>query len=80
LARGFRWHSRAFNDAADLGLEAHVEHAIGFIQDEEARGTKRDKASVDEILQAAGGGDQQCDAAGKLRQLRVGFGTAIDAS
>ncbi len=30
-----RRHRVLFDDAADLGLEAHVEHAIGFVQNQE---------------------------------------------
>ena len=50
-------------DATDVADEAHVEHAIGFVEDEEADLSELHVAALDEIEQTAGRGDQDVDAA-----------------
>ena len=50
------------NDRVDLRLEAHVEHSVGFVEDEDLGLLEGDKAAIDEILQAAGRGDEDLGA------------------
>ena len=49
-------------DAADVLDEAHVEHAIGFVEDEERHAAELHVAALDQVEQAAGRGDQDVDA------------------
>ena len=65
----------AFRQAADDGLdvldEAHVQHAVGFVQHQRVHGVQFDAAGVQVIDQAAGGGDQHVHAARQRLQLRA---------
>ena len=49
--------------ALDVVDEAHVEHAVGFVQDEHLQLRQVDATAFDVVHQAAGGCDQQVDAA-----------------
>ena len=44
--------------AVDGGPEAHVEHAVGLVEDEDAKPHQRDGAARDQVLETAGGGDE----------------------
>ena len=52
----------SIDDAADLGEEAHIEHAIDFIEDEVLDIVEFGGAVFDEIKEAAWGGDEDIDA------------------
>jgi len=58
------------HDAADLRQEAHVEHAVGFIEHRDLDVAERDVAGAHEVEQAAGRGDDDVDAAAHRRDLR----------
>ena len=58
---------QAAHEAVDLGLEAHVEHAVGFVEHEDPDPCERDEPALDEVLQAAGCRDQDVGSAGALR-------------
>ena len=45
------------SDLSNRGKKTHVEHAIGFIEDERLHGAEVDVFAVDEILQTARSGD-----------------------
>ena len=47
----------AGDDAVDRWAEAHVEHAIGLVEHEEANVGEADRAALEEILEPAGGRD-----------------------
>jgi len=47
-------------------MKPNVEHAIGFVDDEDFDAVEQDLATLGEIEQAAGGGDQHVGAAGDL--------------
>ena len=49
---------QARDDPVDLRLEAHVEHPVGLVEDEDPDAVELDRLAVDEILQAAGRGDE----------------------
>ena len=51
------------HDAVDRGLEAHVEHAVGLVEDEDAHAVEGQVAALEEVLEAAGGGDDDVGAA-----------------
>ena len=55
-------------DALDVGNEAHVEHAIGFVDHKQFDAGQQKAATLGMVEQAAGGCDQDVDAA---RQLGV---------
>src|SRR5579862_8611764 len=47
------------DDAADGREEAHVEHAIGFVEDERFDASQRDEPAVEVIFKAAGRSDDE---------------------
>ena len=63
-------------DAADVVDEAHVQHAVGLVEHEEADFVQRDVTLPDEVQQPARGGDQQVHAALQRIDLRA----LVDAS
>ena len=58
-------------DALDVGNEAHVEHAVGFVDDQQFDAGEQQPAALEMIEQAAGRGDQHVDAARELGVLVV---------
>ena len=64
-------------DALDVGDESHVEHAVGFVDDQDLDAGQQDLAAIGEVEQAAGRRDQHVGAAGDLGLL-VGEGNAAD--
>ena len=47
------------HDAVDLRLEAHVEHPVGLVEDEDLDGVEREQAAVEQVLQATGRRDER---------------------
>ena len=66
------------DDAANVGQEAHVEHAVGFVEHEDLDVPEIDGALLRMIEQPARCGDENIDAASKLRDLRVDADAAED--
>ncbi len=66
------------DDLADFGNEAHVEHAVRFVEDEDLDLGEVHGALPDMVEQAAGRGDEDLDAAPKDLDLRVDARAAID--
>ncbi len=58
-------------DALDVGDEAHVEHAVGFVDDEKLDAAEQQPAALEMVEQAAGRRDQHVDAARELGILIV---------
>ena len=58
------------DDAADVGDEAHVEHAVGFVEHQHFDLVEAQRALVDEIEQAARRRHQHFDAARERALLR----------
>ena len=54
------------DDPVDGGAEAHVEHPVGLVEDEDADPAKRDRAAGDQVLEPARGGDDDVGASGGL--------------
>ena len=50
-------------DALDVGDEAHVEHAVGLVDDHDLHAGEHELAALEVVEEAAGGGDQDVDAA-----------------
>ena len=65
-------------DALDVGDEAHVEHAVGFVDDEKLDAGHQQPAALGMIEQAARRRDQHVDAAGELAVLVVKRNAADD--
>ena len=59
-----RWPARR-RDALDVRPEAHVEHAVGLVEDERVDLVEEDVALAQHVEQAARGGDEQVDAAAR---------------
>ena len=58
-------------DLLDRMDEAHVEHAVGLVEDEPAGFVEPDLAVVHQVLEPARGGDDHVDALGQLLDLGV---------
>ncbi|VUD75088.1 hypothetical protein MET9862_05728 [Methylobacterium symbioticum] len=65
------------HDALDVGDEAHVEHAVGLVDDEELDAGQQQLAALEMVEQAPRRRDQHVGAAGQLGIL-VGEGDAAD--
>ncbi len=65
------------HDAADIGDEAHVEHAIRFIQHQQLQGAQGQCPLGQQIQQAARGGDQDVDPELDGVQVRLDADAAI---
>ena len=74
LARG----RQLVDDALDGGHEAHVEHAVGFVQDQDFDVAQLHAAAFEMVDQAARRGHQDVDAAAQGIELRVHAGAAVD--
>ena len=57
--------------------EAHVEHAVGLVEDEDRDGVEREGAACELVLEAAGGRDDDVRAGG-VPGLRVQADAAVD--
>ena len=64
-------------DPADVGHEAHVEHPVGLVEDEDLDLAEVGGALADEVEQAAGRGDEDLDAGAQLLDLRIERDAAV---
>ena len=58
------------DDLVHLRLEAHVEHPVGLVEDERPDALERDQPALDQILEAAGRGDEDVSATRALGLAR----------
>jgi hypothetical protein len=65
------------DDAVDGGAEAHVQHAVGLVEDEGADVAEGQRAAVQEVLQAARGGHEDVGLRRELGLLHEP-GAAVD--
>ena len=76
----FAFVRRLVDDAAHVGNETHVEHAIGFVDHEHFHAAEIDDAPVDEVEQSARRRDENVDRTfGQLQALFVEVHAADDA-
>ena len=68
-----------FDDTCDIGDKAHVKHAVGFVKDQRLYLAKIQAFLLDQIEQAARGGDKHFDAAADFFDLRFDVDTAESA-
>jgi hypothetical protein len=71
-------HVLTLDDAADLGLETHVQHAIGLIEHEILNVAQGDAASLYEIHKSARSGNEKVASALDLAELGANVGTTVD--
>jgi hypothetical protein len=69
-------HAR--DHALDRRQEAHVEHAVGFVEDQQFDGVELGGAALDVVEQAARARDEDVDAAAQLFDLRLHAGATED--
>ena len=69
--RFWRFGGDGVDDALHVRPEAHVEHAVGLVEDEGVDLVEQDVALAQHVEQAARGGDQQVDALADALGLRV---------
>ena len=60
-----------FEDLGELGLEAHAEHFVGLVEDEEADGGDVESFAFEKVEETAGGGDDDLSGALEGRDLAV---------
>ncbi len=65
-------------DPLDVADEAHVEHPVGLVEDQDLDPRQVERALALVVEQPARRGDQHFDAAAQLRDLRVDADTAVD--
>ena len=58
--QGLAVRRRLGDDPVDRRLEAHVEHAVGLVEDEDAGPVQRDDAAGDQVLEPARGWRRRC--------------------
>lgn len=58
-----------FNDLADVGQKAHVQHPVGLVQDEKLHLVQAQGALLEMVQQAAGGGDDDIGAGAQFIRL-----------
>ena len=73
-----RRHVLTLDNAANLRLETHVQHAISLIEDEVLDVLKGDAATLDQIDETTGGSNKQIAAALDLAKLGANVGTTVD--
>ena len=57
---------RLGDDPVDRRLEAHVEHPVGLVEDEDLDLVELERAALEQVLEATGRGDQDVGALGAL--------------
>ncbi len=67
------------DDGLDLGQEAHVEHAVCFVEDEDEDLVELDVSALDEVVQSAGRGDEQVCTSREVVALGVRVCASVDA-
>ena len=76
--QGLPPHGQLGDDPANVGHEAHIEHAVRFVQDEDLDSAQVDEPLVHQVEQPAGRGNEDIDAPLQGSRLRVLADTAED--
>src|ERR1700730_16503329 len=61
-AHGLAFFRKDRGDAADGWEKAHVEHAVGFVENQDAEILEIEEAAIEEVLETAGSGYDQARA------------------
>ena len=75
---GLAFFGEGAEDAANVGEEAHVEHAVGFVEDEDFEVLEVGVGGAEMVEEAAGGGDDDVDAGAEGVFLRAHADAAVD--
>merc|ERR1711963_880973 len=70
-------HVLVFDDVADLRFETHIQHAISLIHHKEADFREGDTSTLEHVVEATGGGDDDVAALLQLAELRTDIRTTI---
>lgn len=71
-------HVLTLDNAADLGLKTHVQHAVSLIEYEVLDVSKRNSATLDEVHKTTGSGNEKIATALNLAELRANVGATVD--
>ena len=71
-------HILALDNAANLGLETHVQHAVSLVENQVLDVLQGDAATLDQVDKATRGSDKQVTAALDLAELGANVGTTVD--
>ena len=72
------WHILTLDNAANLWLETHVQHAISLIEDKVLDIAKGDAATLDQINETTWSGDKEIASALHLAELGTDIGSSVD--
>ena len=78
LATSSRGHILALNNAANLRLETHVQHAIGLVENKVLDVLERNAATLDQVDETTGGSNEKIAATLDLAKLGADIGTTVD--
>lgn len=71
-------HILLLDQTSDLGLETHVQHTIGLVEDKVLNVGKRDTAALNQIDQTTGGSSQHVTSTVNGAELLTNIGSSID--
>lgn len=71
-------HVLTLDNAANLGLETHVQHAISLVENKILNVAERNAATLNKVDKTAGGGDEEIAATLNLAELGANIGTTVD--
>jgi hypothetical protein len=78
LASGGRRHVLALDNAANLRLKTHVQHAISLVEHKVLDARKGDTATLDQIDETTGSSNEKIAATLDLAKLGADVGTTVD--
>jgi hypothetical protein len=78
LTASGRRHILTLNDAANLRLETHVQHAVSLVKNKVLDASEGDTATLDQVDKTAGGSNKKIAAALDLAKLGANVGTTVD--
>jgi hypothetical protein len=73
-------HILSLDDSTNLGLETHVKHAIGLIENKVANIGETNTSTLDEIDETAGSGAEEVATTLNEAQLLIDIGATINYS
>ena len=77
LASGDVGHVLTLDNAANLGLETHVQHAVSLVENEVLDVAERDTSTLDQVDKTSGGSDDQITATLNLAKLGTNVSTTV---
>mmetsp|Transcript_2389 Transcript_2389/g.6849 ORF Transcript_2389/g.6849 Transcript_2389/m.6849 type:complete len:136 (-) Transcript_2389:679-1086(-) len=71
-------HARFLNDATNLRLETHIQHSIGFVQNQEFDGFHAKSATFNQVHQATRSCDEKIAPTFDLTELVTDIGSTVN--